>query len=174
MGRTIMRTPYFRKRTDLYWLRGRTSAIEGRWLCGSNTFRLLGVKEMISQPPPPQKNNTDLHYILFNSVSQSQCQTAIWYILIIIVVICNFVLAMNIAEILITWIKISSTQIYLNFFEGYGLVFNAIFSNISVLLVEETGKNYRSAESNLQTLSHNVVSSTPRHERGSNSERQCW
>ena len=51
------------------------------------------------------------------------------------------------------------------------MVFNIIFSNISVLLVEETGKTHRSAESNLQTLSHNVVSSTPRIERGSNSER---
>ena len=52
--------------------------------------------------------------------------------------------------------------------------FNAIFINISViswrsaLFVEETGENHRSAVSHLQTLSHNVVSSTPRHERGSN------
>ena len=53
------------------------------------------------------------------------------------------------------------------------MVFNAIFNNISViswqsvLLVEETGENHRPAESPLQTLSHNVVSSTPRHERDS-------
>jgi hypothetical protein len=42
----------------------------------------------------------------------------------------------------------------------------------SVLLVEETGvpeENHRPAASHRQTLPHNVVSSTPRHERGSNS-----
>jgi hypothetical protein len=40
----------------------------------------------------------------------------------------------------------------------------------SVLLVEETGvprENHRPVVSHRQTLSHNVVSSTPRHERGS-------
>jgi hypothetical protein len=54
------------------------------------------------------------------------------------------------------------------------MVFNATFNNISViswqsvLLVEETGvpgENHRQG----QTLSHNVVSSTPRH--GSNSQQ---
>ena len=43
----------------------------------------------------------------------------------------------------------------------------------SVLLVEETrlhGENHRPLASHWQTLSHNVVSSTPRHERGSNSQ----
>ena len=50
------------------------------------------------------------------------------------------------------------------------MVFNATFNNISViswqsiLLLEET----RPVTGHLQTLSHNVVSSTPRHERGSN------
>jgi len=53
------------------------------------------------------------------------------------------------------------------------MVFNATFNNISViswwsvLLVEETGvpgENHRRIESHWQTLSHNVVSSTPRHE----------
>jgi hypothetical protein len=53
------------------------------------------------------------------------------------------------------------------------MVFNATFNNISViswrsvLLVEETevpGENHRPAESHIQTLSHNVVSSTPHHE----------
>jgi hypothetical protein len=37
-----------------------------------------------------------------------------------------------------------------------------------VLLVEETGvpeENHRPVQSHWQTLSHNVVSSTPRHER---------
>ena len=51
---------------------------------------------------------------------------------------------------------------------------NTTFNNISdisgwsVLLVEETGlprENHRSASSDLQTLSHSVVSSTPRHEK---------
>ena len=43
----------------------------------------------------------------------------------------------------------------------------------SVLLVDETrvpGENYRPVASHSQTLSHNVVSSAPRHERGSNSQ----
>jgi hypothetical protein len=54
------------------------------------------------------------------------------------------------------------------------MVFNATFNNISiilwlsVLLVEETGENHRPVASHWQTLSHNVVSSTPLHERGSN------
>ena len=51
------------------------------------------------------------------------------------------------------------------------MVFNATFNSISaiswrsVLLVEETGvpgENHRSVASHWQTLSHNVVSSTPR------------
>jgi len=51
------------------------------------------------------------------------------------------------------------------------MVFNATFNNISVitwrsvLLVEETGvqgENHRPAASHRQTLSHIVVSSTPR------------
>ena len=54
------------------------------------------------------------------------------------------------------------------------MVFNATFNNISAiswrsdLLVEETGvpaENHRPAESNRQTLSHNVVSSTSRHKQ---------
>jgi len=58
------------------------------------------------------------------------------------------------------------------------MVFNATFNNISViswqlvLLVEETGipgENHRPTASHWQTLSHNVVSSTPRHEKDSNS-----
>jgi hypothetical protein len=58
-------------------------------------------------------------------------------------------------------------------------VFNATFNNISaiswwsVLLVEETvvlRENHKPAASDEQTLSHNTVSSTPRHERGSNSQ----
>ena len=56
------------------------------------------------------------------------------------------------------------------------MVFNATCNDISViswrsvLLVEETGENYRPVASHRQTLSHIVVSSTPRHERGSNSQ----
>jgi len=55
-------------------------------------------------------------------------------------------------------------------------MFNATFNNISailwqsVLLVEKTGENYRPVASHWQTLSHNVVLSTPRHERDSNSQ----
>ena len=56
------------------------------------------------------------------------------------------------------------------------MVFNATFNIISdiswrpVLLVEETGvpgENRRPVAIHCQTLSHNVVSSTPRRERGS-------
>ena len=55
------------------------------------------------------------------------------------------------------------------------MVFNATFNNISVIswrsvsLVKEMGvpgENHKPAASHWQTLSHNVVSSTPRHERG--------
>ena len=55
------------------------------------------------------------------------------------------------------------------------MVFNTTFNNISViswqsvLLVEETwvpGENHWPVTSHWQTLSHNVVSSTPRHEQG--------
>ena len=56
------------------------------------------------------------------------------------------------------------------------MVINATINNISVkaviFLVEETGvsdENHRTAISHWRTLSHNVVSSTPRHERDSNS-----
>jgi len=67
--------------------------------------------------------------------------------------------------------------------EDGGMVLNATFNNIlviswqSVLLVEETGepgKNHRLVVSQWQTLSHNVVSSTPHHERDSNSQLQWW
>jgi len=59
------------------------------------------------------------------------------------------------------------------------MVFNATFNNISatswhsVLLVEETGvtgENHWPVASHWQTLSHNVVSSTPCHEWDSNSQ----
>ena len=62
----------------------------------------------------------------------------------------------------------------------YFMVLNVTFNNISVklgrsvLLVGETGvlgENNRPVASHSQTLSHNVVSSTRRHERGSNSQR---
>ena len=58
------------------------------------------------------------------------------------------------------------------------MVFNDTFNNIlvipSVLLVGETGvpgENHRPVARHSQTLSHNVISSTPRQERGSNSKR---
>ena len=58
------------------------------------------------------------------------------------------------------------------------MVFSATFNGISVIswravfLVEETRVsvvNHRPSANHCQTLSHNVVSSTPRHKRGSNS-----
>jgi len=58
-------------------------------------------------------------------------------------------------------------------------VLNAIFNNISAiswwsnLLVEETGVpevNHRPVASHWQTFPHDVVWSTPCHERGSNSQ----
>ena len=51
---------------------------------------------------------------------------------------------------------------------GGFVVFNVTFNNISdiswrsVLLMEETGENHRPVASHRQTLSHYVVSSTPR------------
>jgi len=65
-------------------------------------------------------------------------------------------------------------------FLGLGfMVFNATFNNISViswqpvLLVEEggeLGENHGTTASHWRTLSHNVVSSKPRHKRGYNSQ----
>jgi hypothetical protein len=69
---------------------------------------------------------------------------------------------------------------YQHFIQFGFMVFNATFNNISaiswwsVLLVEETGvprENHQPVVSHWQTLSQNVVSSTPRNERGSNSQR---
>ena len=63
------------------------------------------------------------------------------------------------------------------------MVFSANVNNISVIswrsviLVEETrvpGENHWPVASHWQTLSHNVVSSTPRHERGWNSQLWWW
>ena len=56
------------------------------------------------------------------------------------------------------------------------VVFNATFNNISVmswwsvLLVEETRRKSQTCRKSLTNLSHNVVSSTPHHERGSISQ----
>ena len=60
------------------------------------------------------------------------------------------------------------------------MVFNATVNNISailwrsVLLVDEAevpGENHRPAASHWQTLLHDAVSISPRHERDSNSQR---
>ena len=59
------------------------------------------------------------------------------------------------------------------------IVFNAIFNHISVIsyvavsFIHGGNRSTRRKHvaSHLQTLSHNVVSSTPRHEWGSNSQR---
>jgi hypothetical protein len=48
------------------------------------------------------------------------------------------------------------------------MVFNATFNKISADSFIG-GENHRPVASNWKTLSHNVVLSTPRHERGSNS-----
>ncbi len=62
---------------------------------------------------------------------------------------------------------------------GWFMVSNATFNNISiiswrlVLLMEENGapgENHRHAASYCQTLSQHVISSTPPHERGLNSQ----
>ena len=62
---------------------------------------------------------------------------------------------------------------------GLFMVLNTTFNNMSViswrsgLLVDKTGvpgENHRSVASHSHTLSHNIVSSTSRHERGSNSQ----
>jgi hypothetical protein len=55
------------------------------------------------------------------------------------------------------------------------MVFNATFNTISVILVEEAGvpeENHRSVASHWQTLSHNVVSSTP-HLSGIRTHNDC-
>ena len=63
------------------------------------------------------------------------------------------------------------------------MALNTTFNNIlalswrSVLLMEETeatGENHRPATSHWQTLLHKVASSTPRHERDSNSQVYWW
>jgi len=59
------------------------------------------------------------------------------------------------------------------------MVFNVTFNNIlvnreSVLLEEETGENHRPVANHFQTLSHNVVTSTPHQDRDSNWQRQWW
>ena len=107
--------------------------------------------------------------------------------------------AFSSADIIITLLEVGSEKkmdIYIKkddtknlyahllYIEGYGfMVFNATFNNISVtsrrsaLLVWETGvpaENHHSVASHWETLSHNVVSSTPRHERGSNSQLKWW
>ena len=59
-------------------------------------------------------------------------------------------------------------------------MFNVIFHNFSViswwsvLLMEETGENHLPVASHWQTLSHNVLSGTARHERGLNLQRHWW
>jgi hypothetical protein len=66
-----------------------------------------------------------------------------------------------------------------SFFMVWGfMVFKATFNNISViswrsvLLMEEIRENHRPVASHCQALSHNVVSSTPHHEQGSNLQLQ--
>ena len=80
---------------------------------------------------------------------------------------------------ILTWFI---TPIYAWWF-GWFMVLNATLNNISViswrsvLLVEETGvpvqkppTSRKSRQTFIKILSHNIVSGTPRHERGSNSQ----
>ena len=73
----------------------------------------------------------------------------------------------------------SHSRQYVNDYLVYGMVFDTTINIISViswqsvLLVEETGvprENHQPVESHWQTLSHNVVSSTPHYKQGSNSQ----
>ena len=66
---------------------------------------------------------------------------------------------------------------------GWVIVFNAAFRNMSViswrsaLLLDESGiprENHRPGASDWQILLHNVLSSTPRHERDSNTQLYEW
>ena len=56
------------------------------------------------------------------------------------------------------------------------MVFNETFNNILIIswqlvsLMEQSGENKRPVTSNCQTLTHHFVSSTPHHERDSNSQ----
>ena len=66
-------------------------------------------------------------------------------------------------------IYLTNTVIIIHDTRVIGVIgFNATFSNISViswrsvLLAEETGENHQPVARERQTLSHNVVSSTPR------------
>jgi len=54
---------------------------------------------------------------------------------------------------------------------GWFMVLNATFNNISVISWRSLpGKTHRPVASHWKTVSHNVVSSTPRHERSSKSQ----
>jgi hypothetical protein len=69
------------------------------------------------------------------------------------------------------WVCLCYSWFYGLWFMVVDATFNdiSIISWRSVLLVEKTGvpgENHRPVASHWQTLSHNVVSSTPRHERG--------
>jgi hypothetical protein len=84
-----------------------------------------------------------------------------------------------IRHIIISFIHITETGSV----RDRAMVLNATFSNISaiswraVLLVEEagvSGENHRPVASHWQILSHNVVSSTSRHQRDSNSQLYEW
>ena len=74
----------------------------------------------------------------------------------------------------------NNTETYLFWLVWLFIVFNDTCNNISfiswrsVLLVEETGEHHWHVVSYWQTLSHNVVWSTPSHEWGSNSQLLWW
>jgi hypothetical protein len=78
----------------------------------------------------------------------------------------------------IKFILICDTAFYIGWFDLWCLTpLSTVTSGRSVLLVEETGvpgESHRPVARHWQTLSHNVVSSTPRNEWGSNSQRYRW
>jgi hypothetical protein len=89
---------------------------------------------------------------------------------------------LGVQTLLVTWAAIKMIKKYSTLFVCLK-VFNATFNNISaiswwsVLLVEESrgpGENHRPVASHWQTLSHTALSSTPRHEWGSNSQLKWW
>ena len=116
---------------------------------------------------------------ILHMITNTKIHVCTLYI-VLAIIISVYITFMSIISLLFKLINLKYVLIYCGMFLNWwqkmpvmwrvGLGFNATFNNISVvswwsvLLVEETGlpwENYRPAESHWQTLSHNVVSSTP-------------
>jgi len=79
---------------------------------------------------------------------------------------------LHVVKVRLSKLKWSEKRVRVVVFNCFNTI--SVISWQSVLLVEETGvprEKHRPAISHWQTLSHNVVSSTPCHDRGSNSQR---